>query len=119
MLSDIRYALVFLSSCWTAERSITAKRKTPRRGFQDSTGDARLLEEDAARPIDEVLKRYNVPAATRRAAQPAAAQAAAKRAAAPRRTGSFVFSYCYSNFWLLFGKLERLVLGCINAKFCK
>ena len=25
----------------------------------------------------------------------------------------------YSNFWLIFGKLERLVLGCIEAEFRK
>ena len=32
---------------------------------------------------------------------------------------TYVYSSFFSNFWLIFGKFERPVLGCIEAKICK
>ena len=32
---------------------------------------------------------------------------------------AYVFSNFYSNFWLILPNFERLILGCIEAKFCK
>ena len=32
---------------------------------------------------------------------------------------SYVFSNLFSNFWLILANFERLVLGCIEAEFCK
>ena len=37
----------------------------------------------------------------------------------PGRVQFYVFSNLYSNFWLILANFERLVLGCIEAEFCK
>ena len=31
----------------------------------------------------------------------------------------YVYSNLFSNFWLILANFERLVLGCIEAEFCK
>ena len=65
----------------------------------------------ARRPVEgpPKLARLTAPSSPRRSA-----------ALAQRYEDSYVLSNSlYSNFWLILANFERLVLGCIEAEFCK
>ena len=57
------------------------------------------------------------------AGHPGNSRAAMEKTEGGASATSYVFSNLHSNFWLIFGKFlanfERLVLGCIEAEFCK